>query len=152
MKYIYTQKAPTPGKYSQAVLVDPLTHKLLFLSGQTGNDINLKDEMVVDGGVGPQTTQALKNLLVVVEAAGGDVSSFVHLTVYLRDSGSEQSRQNNWHQYNEACYRFFVERGVEKLPARDQTWPVDVPWATEPTVVEIKGIAEILRIDPFHRS
>ena len=63
MRHIYTSKAPTPGFYSQAVEVDPLTHTFLFISGQTGNDVNLKDEAVVDGGVGLQTTQSLKNLL-----------------------------------------------------------------------------------------
>ena len=98
MKHIHTSEAPTPGAYSQGVLVN----EVLYLSGQTGNDVNLKEEAVVEGGVGSQTTQALKNLLSVVKAAGGNADSFIRLMVFLKDSGSVQSRQNDWHQYNEA--------------------------------------------------
>ena len=139
MKYIRTDLAPTPGAYSQGVLVNGT----LYLSGQTGNDINLKDEAVVDGGVGPQTTQALKNLALVVKAAGGDPACIIRLVVFLKDSGSVQARQNDWHQYNKAYKAFFAEWGIERLPVRAQVWVTDVPWATEGTSVEIMGEAVI---------
>ncbi|MDP3792573.1 MAG: Rid family hydrolase [bacterium] len=110
MKHIYTAEAPTPGAYSQGVLVNGI----LYLSGQTGNDVNLKDEAVVDGGVGSQTTQALKNLLAVVRAAGGDVSCFIRLKVFLKDSGSAEARQNDWRSYNEA-YKSFLPSVVLRI-------------------------------------
>ena len=55
MRMIFTDKAPTPGAYSQGVLVDPRMHRILFLAGQTGNDKGREGEAVVEGGVGPQT-------------------------------------------------------------------------------------------------
>jgi 2-iminobutanoate/2-iminopropanoate deaminase len=145
MRHIFTDKAPTPGAYSQGVLVDPRNKDILFLAGQTGNDKEQKDEPVVEGGVGPQTTQALNNLLAVVQAAGGTARSFVKLNVYLKDSGSEDQRQTDWHAYNLAYKNFFAEQGVndKELPARKQLWVSDVPWATEPTLVEIDGFAAI---------
>ncbi len=85
MQRIFTDKAPTPGAYSQGVLVNPLTHNILFLAGQTGNDKSREGEPVVDGGVGPQTTQTLKNMLAIVKAAGGEADSFVRLQVFLKD-------------------------------------------------------------------
>jgi 2-iminobutanoate/2-iminopropanoate deaminase len=138
-QYIHTKNAPTPGSYSQGVLVN----EILYLSGQTANDINLKDEAVVEGGVYAQTRQCLNNLLEVVKAAGGNASSFIRLIVLLKDSGTVESRQSDWKQYNTAYSDFFKSHGVVNLPARAQFWPVDVPWAIESSVVEIYGEAEI---------
>lgn len=146
MQKIFTEEAPTPGAYSQGVLVSPTTYKILFLAGQTGNSKSLENETVVDGGVGPQTTQALKNLLSVVRKAGGSISSFVKLEVCLKDSGSEEKRQADWHEYSQAYVEFFGEHGIRDpkvMPARKQVWVSDIPWATEATVVEIDGIAAI---------
>ena len=146
MKSIYTDIAPTPGAYSQGVLVDPTTHKLLFLAGQTGNDKASEGEAVVDGGVGSQTTQTLKNMLAVVKAAGGDADSFVSMDVFLKDS---DDRKGSREAYDVAYRAFFAEHGRTKergnMPARVQVWVSEVPWEfpLEDTVVEIRGIAAI---------
>src|SRR3989338_1234538 len=82
---VRSDDAPTPGAYSQGVVVNRNVGELLFLAGQTGNDKSREGEPVVDGGVGPQTTKTLENLLAVVKAAGGNASSFVRLFVFLKD-------------------------------------------------------------------
>lgn len=58
-------------------------------------------------------------------------------------TGSEEKRQVDWHEYNQAYKDFFTELGVKELPTRKQLWVTDVPWATESTVVEIDGFAAI---------
>lgn len=148
IRHIYTKKAPEPGAYSQGVMPDPHYYQTLYLAGQTGNDPDLPDQRVVSGDVGHQTFRALMNLIAVVEAAGGDASSFVKLNVYLKDPGSEEQRQADWHKYNDAYQGFFASQGIThkmEMPARKQLWVSDVPWATEETIVEIDGIAAIPR-------
>ncbi|OGZ10723.1 MAG: hypothetical protein A3D65_01630 [Candidatus Lloydbacteria bacterium RIFCSPHIGHO2_02_FULL_50_13] len=147
MKHIFTPNAPTPGAYSQGVL----DGRTLSLSGQTGNDPAHPKQDIVNGGVGPQTMQALENLLAVVVAAGGDIHSFVSLRVYLKDSSgsraadniAEGRRQEDWVTYNKAYRAFFAEHGRNDLPAREQVWVVDIPLPNEPTLVEVSGIAVI---------
>lgn len=147
---IHTVAAPQPGAYSQGVLVDPLKCNLLFLSGQTGNVPDGDKEPVIDDGIGPQTTQALRNLLAVVKAAGGDVSSFVSVDVFLKDPDVSErqkvaSRNMMRVNMNRAYKEFFVEEGIVMLPARMMVWVVEVPleYPTEDTVVEIKAVAAI---------
>lgn len=143
MKHVHTDQAPTPGAYSQGVLVNSSTHNILFLAGQTGNDKNREGESVVEGGVGPQTTQCLKNIAAVLSAVHSHPTYLVSVDVFLKDSGSAQARQDDWAKYNEAYKKFFEECGITSLPARMQVWVADVPWATEDTLVEIRGIATI---------
>ncbi len=148
---MYTPMAPTPGAYSQGILIDPLTYDLLFLAGQTGNDPAKEGEPVVEGGFGPQTTRALKNMLAIVEAAGGDASSFVAMDVFLKDSPTSEGRKASRLAFDGAYRAFFAERGISKergaLPTRFQVWVSEIPWEapTEDTLVEIRGIAAILR-------
>ena len=54
----------------------------MFLAGQTGLDV---DGRVVNGGVVAQFEQALSNLLVALEAAGGQPEQLASLTVYIID-------------------------------------------------------------------
>jgi len=146
--HVYTQDAPEPGAYSQGVLYDPSWDKLLFIAGQTGNDPSLPDQPVVVGGVGPQTTQALKNIDAVLKSVGADFRRLVSVDVFLKDSGDTITRQNDWRQYNEAYKKFFAEHGVTDnkfMPARMQVWVADVPWAIEDTLVEIRAVAAISR-------
>ncbi|KAL8287379.1 hypothetical protein RQP46_003831 [Phenoliferia psychrophenolica] len=79
---VATENAPSAiGPYSQAIKTD----SLIFLSGCIPLDpATMK---VVDGGVEEQTTQALKNLSAVVEAAGSDLSKVVKTTVFLQSLG-----------------------------------------------------------------
>ena len=80
-KPIETKFAPKPvGPYNQAVLVE----NWLFCSGQIALDPE-NGEMIGDGNIESETRQVLKNLISVVEAAGGDNSNVIRTTIYLTD-------------------------------------------------------------------
>lgn len=70
------------GPYSPGVVT---TGRLLFVAGQLPIDPATND--VVAGGIAEQTTQALTNLLAVVQAAGGSAADIVKVNVFLVDIG-----------------------------------------------------------------
>jgi enamine deaminase RidA (YjgF/YER057c/UK114 family) len=144
--FVNTACAPSPGLYSQAVLVDPLKHNLLFLSGQTGNNPFEDGEPVVSGGYLDQAKQALSNLLAVILGAGGKASDFVSLQIFVKDSSDRGASRK---AINEAYKQFFQSQGVEKLPARAFIWVSEIPleYPEEDTLVEICGVAAIPKKD-----
>ena len=78
---IKTKSAPNPvGPYNQAVLAE----NWLFCSGQIALDPST-GEMVGNGNIEEETRQVLKNLISVVQAAGGQNSNVVRTTIYLTD-------------------------------------------------------------------
>ena len=81
LKPIETKFAPKPvGPYNQAILVE----NWLYCSGQIALDPE-NGEMIGNGNIEEETKQVLKNLLAVVEAAGGDNSNVIRTTIYLTD-------------------------------------------------------------------
>ncbi len=78
---IETKFAPKPvGPYNQAVLVE----NWLYCSGQIALDPST-GAMIGDGDIEEETKQVLKNLMAVVEAAGGKSSNVIRTTIYLTD-------------------------------------------------------------------
>ena len=78
---IETKFAPKPvGPYNQAVLVE----NWLYCSGQIALD-PLTGKIIGDGNIEEETKQVLKNLISVVEAAGGESSNVIRTTIYLTD-------------------------------------------------------------------
>ena len=78
---IETKFAPKPvGPYNQAVLVE----NWLYCSGQIALDPST-GTMIGDGNIEEETKQVLKNLMAVVEAAGGKSSNVIRTTIYLTD-------------------------------------------------------------------
>ena len=78
---IETNSAPKPvGPYNQAVLVE----NWLYCSGQIALDPSTGG-MIGNGNIEEETRQVLKNLMAVVEAAGGKNSNVVRTTIYLTD-------------------------------------------------------------------
>ena len=78
---IETKFAPNPvGPYNQAILVE----NYLYCSGQIALD-PLTGVMVGNGNIEEETRQVLKNLIAVVEAAGGKSSNVIRTTIYLTD-------------------------------------------------------------------
>ena len=78
---IETEFAPKPvGPYSQAVLADDW----LYCSGQIALDPST-GLMIGNGNVEEEARQVLKNLIAVVEAAGGENSNIIRTTIYLTD-------------------------------------------------------------------
>ncbi|TSC84699.1 MAG: hypothetical protein G01um101413_83 [Parcubacteria group bacterium Gr01-1014_13] len=151
--YLFTKRAPTPGPYSQAICVED-AGKMIFLSGQTGNIPGIKGEPVIAGGLGPQTTQALKNILAIVETVGGKIQHIVELKIFLKDSEASKeerplARAAARKTLNEAYEEFFFQYGHSRerknLPARTMVWVSEVPleFPAEDTLVEITAIAVI---------
>ena len=78
---IATNSAPKPvGPYNQAVLVE----NWLYCSGQIALDPST-GLMIGNGNIEEETRQVLKNLMAVVEAAGGESSNVIRTTIYLTD-------------------------------------------------------------------
>lgn len=67
------------GPYSQGIGANGF----LFLAGQLGTDP--ATGQLVEGGIGPQTERALKNLSSVLDAAGLSLADVVKTTCFLAD-------------------------------------------------------------------
>ena len=79
---VRTEAAPAPfegAPYSQAIAASGF----VFASGQLGLDPS--SGRIVEGGIGPQTEQALANVRSILEAAGSSLDRVVKTTVFLRD-------------------------------------------------------------------
>ena len=74
----------TNPAFSQGVLVRGASNTL-YVGGQNATDAS---GAIIEGGIGPQTEQALKNVLAVLAEAGADQTNVVRLAVYLVDGQS----------------------------------------------------------------
>jgi reactive intermediate/imine deaminase len=86
--------------FSSAVKVG----NMLYLAGQLGTDKG----KLVEGGVQPETKQALANIKTVLEANGSDMEHVVKCTVFMAD-------MKEWPAMNDV-YRTMFTAG--KFPAR----------------------------------
>ena len=98
------------GPYSHAVR----SGELLFLSGQT--PLDPATGKLVEGDVGEQTRQCLRNLEAVAAAGGATLGDAVRVGIYVTDMGT-------FAQVNEAYAEFFTGEpparstiGVAALP------------------------------------
>jgi 2-iminobutanoate/2-iminopropanoate deaminase len=96
-----TSATPSPAPFSPAVKVG----NMLYLAGQLGTD---KSGKVVEGGIGPETKQALTNIRALLEANGSDMQHVVKCTVFLAD-------MKEWPAMNDVYKTMFT---AGKLPAR----------------------------------
>ena len=97
----------------------------IYVSGTLGTVAGSFD--LIGGGVGPQTTQALKNIESILAAAGSSLSDIVKVSVYLTDM-SDSAGMNN--AYGEVF--------GEQRPARITVGVAELALAA---VVEIECIA-----------
>ncbi len=74
---IYTENAPAPGNYSQAVKYGDL----IFVSGQTSDDIETGEP--IHDSVANQTERILNNIKTILEAAGSSMDKVLKCKVYL---------------------------------------------------------------------
>lgn len=119
---ITTDKAPEAiGPYSAGVS----TGHLVFTAGQLGIDPN--SAKLVEGGVQPQTRQALTNLKAVLEAAGSSLDLVVKTTVFLKDI-------SDFAKMNEVYWTFFTQ----DFPARSAFQVGALPLGA---CVEIEAVA-----------
>jgi len=128
---IETKKAPPPGNYSQARAIDLGNCKVVYTAGQTGN-IPETDE-VIEGGIGPQTRQALENIKGIIEDAGGALEDIVKVTVFMKDMKNDKAGF-------EEVYKSFFKK---PYPARSLIEVSEIPLVSEPTIVEIEAVAYI---------
>ena len=108
---IHTESAPTAiGTYSQAVKVN----NTVYLSGQ----IPLVPEtmVLVEGDISAQIDQVFKNLSVVCEASGGDLSNIVKLNIFLTDLSHFPTVNEIMGQYFQEPYPARAAIGVKELP------------------------------------
>ena len=108
---ISTEHAPRAiGPYSQAVKVG----STVYLSGQIALD-PVSGELV-EGGIEAETRRVFDNLAAVAEAAGGDLSSVVRFTVYLKDLGQFLVVNHIMAEYLDEPFPARATIGVAALP------------------------------------
>ncbi len=93
----------TGGPFSPAVIANGVC----YLSGQGGLDPATGE--VVEGGIGPETHQAMRNIEAVLAAGGMTLSDIVTVTCYLIDIAE-------WPAMNEAYRSHFDD--TQSYPAR----------------------------------
>lgn len=124
MRPITTDRAPGAiGPYSQAIVHGDL----VFCSGQVALDP--ATGQVVPGDVVAQTTQVLKNLAAVLEAAGSSLDRVLKTTVFL-------TTMDDFAHMNQAYTAAFGEH----KPARSTVAVVGLPRGVR---VEIEAVAAI---------
>jgi 2-iminobutanoate/2-iminopropanoate deaminase len=119
---IKTERAPEAiGPYSQAVKANGL----VFLSGQI--PIDPATGQFVAGGIAEQTEQVMRNLSMVLEAAGSGLGQVVKTTVFLADMG-------DFAAMNEVYGRYFEKDAPARATVEAARLPRDAR-------VEIEAIA-----------
>ncbi len=79
-KIILTEKAPAPiGAYSQGIAFE----NMIFTSGQLPVDMS-NGKLILDD-IDAATRAAVKNVIAVVEEAGGSKETILKTTVFLKD-------------------------------------------------------------------
>jgi enamine deaminase RidA (YjgF/YER057c/UK114 family) len=126
VKRINPDALAAPSGFSHAVVATGTT---VFLAGQTGMDC---EGRIVPGGVVAQFEQALANLLVALEAAGGSPADLASLTVYIVDLDGYRARAREigavWKRLVGGDYPAMAGIGVSRL------------WDAE-ALVEVQGFA-----------
>ncbi|WP_294962099.1 RidA family protein [uncultured Flavobacterium sp.] len=122
-KIIFTEKAPAPiGPYNQAVL----SGNTLYASGQIAIDPE-SGELITDN-INDETTQVMKNIAAILEAAGMTFENVVKSTIFIMD-------MNNFGTINTVYGSYFNEKTA---PARET---VQVACLPKNVNVEISIIA-----------
>jgi 2-iminobutanoate/2-iminopropanoate deaminase len=116
---------PAVGPYSHAVR----SGGFLFLSGQTPLDPATKE--LVDGGVGDQTRQCLKNLEAVCEAAGASLKDAVRCGIFVTDMGT-------FKEVNEVYATFFGD----PPPARSTVGVASLPLGAQVEIEAVVAVAD----------
>ena len=123
MNYINADTAPAAiGPYSHATVVN----NLIYTSGQI--PVSPETNEVVGDNVTEQTYQALKNLIVVLEAAGSSLDNVVKTTCFLTDMA------------NFADFNLVYAEHFNNKPARSCVAVRELP---KNVLVEVEAIAEI---------
>jgi 2-iminobutanoate/2-iminopropanoate deaminase len=118
-----TERAPAPfqgAPYNQAIV----SGGFVFVAGQLGLT---PDGQMVEGGIGEQTEQIMRNLTAILEEAGSGLDRLVKTTVFLTDLG-------NFSGMNEV----YARHVGDTPPARST---VEISALPSGALVEIEAIA-----------
>lgn len=108
---IYTEEAPAPiGPYSQAVQAG----NMLFISGQI--PIDPATNQLIQGSIGDEARQVMKNLEALLLAAGFSFENVVKTTIFLSD-------MNHFAEVNEIYGSYFRS----DFPARETVAVLGLP-------------------------
>src|SRR5690606_20553423 len=108
-----TDKAPAAvGPYSQAIVANGM----VFTAGQVPLDPSTGK--LVEGDIRAQTTQVLKNVQAVLEAAGSSLDKVVKTTVFLKDL-------NDFAAMNETYAQFFTNQPPARSTVQVARLPLD---------------------------
>ena len=121
---INTDKAPSAiGTYSQAVKVN----NTVYLSGQI--PLVPATMEVISEDFTEQAQQVFKNLVVVCEAAGGNINDMVKVNIFLQDL-------SNFAIVNEIMSQYFTQPYPARAAVQVARLPKDV-------AIEIDGVMEL---------
>ena len=119
---VQTEDAPAAiGPYSQAIIANGM----VFTAGQIALDPS--GDLVGDGDITAETTQALTNLQAVLEAAGAGLDSVIKTTVFLQD-------MDDFGAMNAVYAQFFAA----PFPARSAVEAAKLPRGVQ---VEVEAVA-----------
>ncbi len=99
---IYTDRAPEPGNYSQAIKYG----NLIFVSGQTSDDIVTGKPIY--GSVAEQTERILNHIKSILEAAGSGIDKTLKCTVFLSSLKDKK-------EFEEVYKTFFPENPPARI-------------------------------------
>ncbi|MBE7519733.1 MAG: RidA family protein [Thermoflexaceae bacterium] len=119
-----------PRGYTHAVSVEG-ARRLIFVSGQVG--IDQQGAIVGQGDLKAQATQALRNLVTALAAAGATPDDIVKMNIYIVN-------------YSQADYRAYRDARAEVLPQGDppaSTLIGVTSLAAEGLMIEIEAVAAI---------
>lgn len=109
-EYIKTENAPSAiGPYSQAVKVG----KTVYISGQIPLTLTME---LIEGDIQDETRQVFKNLQAICQAAGGDLSDIVKLSIFLVDMNDFAKVNEVMEDFFKAPYPARAAIGVKELP------------------------------------
>ncbi|MGD2270919.1 MAG: RidA family protein [Desulfobacterales bacterium] len=120
---VYTQEAPEPGPYSQAIRYG----NFVFVAGQTAEDPMTNKP--VHGTIAEQTRIILNNIQTILEAAGSGLDKVLRADVYISSM-----------QYKEEMNAVYREFFPKNMPARNC---VAVAGIDDHLDVEIEVIAAV---------
>ena len=124
---IETTKAPAAiGPYSQAIK----SGSLIFVSGQIPVDPETGN--LVIGGIESETLRVMKNISIILVAAGSSLSRIVKTSIYLKN-------MDDFAKVNEIYGSFFKD----DFPARET---VEVSRLPKDVDIEISVIASVWRL------
>jgi 2-iminobutanoate/2-iminopropanoate deaminase len=119
---VETKNAPSPiGPYSQAVKANGF----IFVSGQI--PLDPATGALVQGEIGPQTHQVMKNVAAILEAAGSGMGKVVKTSIFLKNL-------DDFPEMN----RIYAEYMGENKPARATVQVARLP---REVLVEVEAVA-----------